>query len=398
MNYWIIVLIPFCIAISPALTNIFLALMVVLFLLKRIINKEPFYIVTPINIPFLLFILAAFLSFKNSLNYADSLHGILKLLKYAAIFLICSVEIRDKRHLTRIIAAITLGASLVTIDALWQIAFGRDFIRGNVLQSAIGLIRPTASFPNPNVMGVYLSATTPLIVGLALFYYKGKTKMTMLLAGILAATGLYLTFSRGSGLGLYLALLFMAVARRNRTLTAVLIIMLMAFPLLVPKNIKDWARQVNYNPVVFMCNYDRLSMYRNTINMIRHHPFLGVGVNTFIKNYGKYKLPEPENAKTPDSIYAHNSFLQMTAEVGLLGLVAFLWALFALFSYTKGAYKKIKDSYYRIVLLSVVACLFAFLVNSLTETSLYYARVVTIFWYLVGFLLAFKKFLPSDAS
>jgi hypothetical protein len=39
----------------------------------------------------------------------------------------------------------------------------------------------------------------------------------------------------------------------------------------------------------------------------------------------------------------------------------------------------------------LIACLIAFLVNGLTETSLYYPRVVMIFWYLIGISLSLNR-------
>lgn len=396
--YWVIVLIPFSLAIGPAFTNVLLGLTAVLFLLKMLLKKESLYVATPINLAFLLFILAGFLSFKNSVDYGNSLHGVTKLLKYGAIFLVISSQIKDRRHFENIAISAAIGACLVSIDAFWQIGFGRDFIRGNVLQSAIGMVRPTASFPNPNVMGIYLSAVTPLIAGIGLFYYKGKAKLVMMAAFVIAAIGLYLTFSRGSGLGLYAALLFMAIVRKKKVLIAFLIAVIIVFPFVMPKNIKDWSKEVKYNPIVFLFNYDRLSMYRNALNMIGHHPVCGVGINTFAQNYHRYKLSEPENGRTPDTSYAHNSYLQMTAETGVVGLSAFILMLFLLFRFFVMTYKNIKDDYFRIVSMSIAACILAYLVNSMTETSLYYPRVVMIFWFLVGCLLAFQRFLPRKSS
>jgi len=166
----------------------------------------------------------------------------------------------------------------------------------------------------------------------------------------------------------------------------------------MPKNIKDWAKKVNYNPAVFMLNPDRISMYRNTLNMIRHHPLLGVGVNTFSQNYLTYKLPEPPGAETASHIYAHNNFLHLAADIGLLGLGVFIWLLFNLFKQAIHVYRNTKDEYYKIVSLSLSACLVAFLINGLTETSLYYSRVAMIFWYLAGFSLSLDKFLPRDET
>ncbi|MFA5089654.1 MAG: O-antigen ligase family protein [Candidatus Omnitrophota bacterium] len=205
-----------------------------------------------------------------------------------------------------------------------------------------------------------------------------------------------LTFSRPTILALFLSILFLVIVKKDKVVAGLLLLVLVISPFVAPKGLKDWARLINYNPIIFMCNHDRISIYRNSLNMIRHHPVLGVGVNTFSKNYLKYKLPEPENAQTADNMYAHNTFLQMAGEIGLLGLLAFLWLLFNLFKRGARIYRSLSDRYYKIISLSLSVCLFAFLVNGLTETSLYYARVAMIFWYLAGFSLALEKFIDAD--
>jgi O-antigen ligase len=218
----------------------------------------------------------------------------------------------------------------------------------------------------------------------------------MLFISALAVSGLYLTFSRGAGLGLYLAVLFLCMVRKKWIILFILVAVLIIYPFIMPQNIKDWTREIHYRPVVFIWDYARLSMHRNAFNMIKHHPLIGVGVNTFSKNYGKYKLSEPDYGKTQDTVYAHNIFLQMAGEIGLLGLGAFFWMLFNFFKNGARLYKNLKDEYYKTISISLVACIIAFLINGLTETSLYYSRVAMIFWYLIGFTLALNKYLYAD--
>jgi len=218
-------------------------------------------------------------------------------------------------------------------------------------------------------------------------------------ACILSVAGVISTFSRGTALGFYISMLILAVVRKSKAMIGLLIVLMLMFPLIAPRNIKEWAREVDYNPFVFMLNADRLSIYRNTLNMISHHPFIGVGVNTFSQNYFKYKLPEPEGAKTGDSMYAHNNFLQMAGETGILSVIVFLFLLTVAFKNCARIYRRLEDDYLRVLVISLCGCMVAFLVNGLTETALYYSRVAMIFWFLMGFSLALDKFVPSrDAS
>ena len=391
--YWSIVIMPFSVAIAPAIANTFIGFFSAFFIIKKLITKKPFSTDRMAIFFFLLFLGVSVISFRNSVSLSTSFQGIIKLLKYILIFLVCSEEVRDKQHISRIIISICSGVCLASIDALWQMTFGYDFIHHIAIQAAIGLPRPTAAFPNPNVFGIYMTALTPLIFGLALLYFKGKKRLFMFLPAILGLTGIYLTLSRGAGLAIYLAVLFLCIAGKKKLFTAGLVAILIIYPFVMPKNIKQWAREVNYNPLVLLCSQERISIQNNSINMIKHHPFIGVGVNTFSRNYGKYKTIQAEKyAHTPDTIYAHNIYLQMAGETGLLGLAAFILFLFQVFRRAFKTMPKLNDGYLRVIGLSLIACMIAFLINGLTETSLYYPRVAMIFWYLIGLSLALGKF------
>jgi putative inorganic carbon (HCO3(-)) transporter len=285
------------------------------------------------------------------------------------------------------------GIILVCFDEIWQICTNSDFIRGYKTIVNIGLVRATASFKDANTLGIYLSAITPLILGLFFYYFKNKRKIIMSLIGFIALIGIILTYSRPTLLAIYIASLFLAIVKKDKVLIAFLIIFTLISPFLLPRSVKDWARQVNYNPLRFMCNDDRIAIYRNSFNMIKHNPLLGVGANTYMKNYKIYKeSPEYRNIVTSDYLYAHNNFLHMAAEIGLIGLGIFIWLLYKLFKASMNIYKRLDDYFLKIVSLSLSACLIAFLINGLTESSLYSSRVAMIFWYLAGLSLSLKNF------
>ncbi|MCM8795347.1 MAG: O-antigen ligase family protein [Candidatus Omnitrophica bacterium] len=386
--YWSIVFYPFSMAIAPAFTGISTGFLFFAFFTKKIITQQKFSGISVIDLPYLVWVLVSLVSIVNSIDYQASIRGVFKLVQYALIYLILIREIKDKRHIERIVLAMILGGLLASVDSIWQIIWGKDFIRGNLPIINIGLKRATAGFPNANVLGVYLTAIAPFAFGLGLFYYKNKKRIYILIVGLLIMTGIILSFSRPAALAFYLSLLLLAIIKKKKIMVWGLIILLASFYFIAPRSIKEWAKEVNYNPIIFMCNKDRISIYKNTFNMIRHHPIIGVGLNTFSLNYFYYKLPEPDDAKTGEHMYAHNHFFQMAAEIGLLGLGVFLWLITRLFRQCAHLYKNLKDEFLCSICLCAGIGIFAFLVNGLTETSLYYSRVAGIFWYLVGFSLS----------
>jgi len=210
--YWSIVAVPFAIAIAPGLANTFIAVFCISFILVKLLKKESLFKNTKILVSFSLLVIVSLLSFVNSVSLSTSMHGITKLLKFLLIFVVCGEGIEDKRHLKRIVFSICCGTSLLAIDAFWQSFFGFDFVRGAALHHQIGLPRASASFPNPNLLGIYMSSFTPLVAGLAILYFKGRKQLFMAFLSILALAGLFLSLSRGAGLAAYLAILFLAIS------------------------------------------------------------------------------------------------------------------------------------------------------------------------------------------
>ena len=434
--YGSIILIPFFVSIAPAPVNILMGFLIISFLTKKVLKKERLFTRTPLNIPLLLLFLITCLSLLNSINYFDTLKGgAFRLIEYILIFFVMVEEIKDPRHIRMIVFAISTGLILASFDSIWQVLTGRDFIRGYAPVINIGLVRATAAFKDSNILGIYLSAFAPLILGLGLYtprpinlrpkglrmscgrlsiqllgplrylmaysldglhYFKNKQKLAFIFVSLIALIGIILTYSRPTLLAIYVVLFFLGVARKDKILISLLIIFTLLSPFLLPKSVKNWATEVGYNPVRFMCNDDRIAVYRNSLNMIKDHPFIGLGANTYMKNYKKYREPiEYRNVVTKDYMYAHNNFLHMAAEIGLIGLGFFIWLLYKLFMECNNIYRKLDDDYLKTVSLSLSACLIAFLVNGLTESSLYYSRVAIIFWYIMGLALALNKFTPS---
>jgi len=393
--YWAIIIFPFSMGISNGFMNTFQGFIIVAFLLKQIIKKECIFSQTSINIPLLALFLITFFSLFYSDFPKDTIKGgILRLLQYIIILFALIKEVKDKKHIWRIIFAIIAGLVFVSVDAIWQVSTGKDFVRGYEPSVLIGLVRATASFSDPNTLGVYLSALAPLFFGLALYYFKGYKRVLVGVFSLLVLIGIAVPYSRPTLLATYVALLFLTIVKKSKWLTTGLIVFILIAPFLLPKSVKQFAKEVNYNPVRFMCNDDRIAIFRNSVQMIKASPVLGHGANTFMKNYKKYKeSPEHLGIVTSDFCYAHQNFLQVAGDIGLLGLGIFIWLFFELFKGCAAIYKKLDDQEFKIILLSLIACLIAFLVNGLTESSLNSARVAGIFWYLIGFSFAFKKFI-----
>ena len=390
--YWSIILIPFATAISNGMQNSVMGMLVVSFIINKLIKKERFFINTPVNTALTLFFFITCISIIHSVNIQDTLKGgILRLLIYIFVFFVVLQETKDKKHIGLVIGSVVFSLLLISIDAIWQDCIGKDFIRGYLPIVQLGLLRAKTSFSDPNTMGIYLTTLFPLLLG-CYFYFKKNKKIIFSCLICIVLTGILLTTSRFTIIATYVVLFLFGIIRKSKIIIIILVIFALSLPFILPRSVKDEAKKLEYNPIRCLLNDDRIAIFMNSLSMIKDHPVIGLGANTYMKNYKRYKnSPQYRNAITMDFMYAHNNFLHMAAEIGLLGLAIFIWFLYRLFKEAIILYQRQPEGFSKIVLLSSIGCLTAFLINGIYESSLYSARVALLFWYFAGFSLVVRN-------
>ena len=209
-------------------------------------------------------------------------------------------------------------------------------------------MRAYGTFEQPNPYAGYLGLTLPLAVALVIasivpmrervstkwLVWAGGTGALMILA-------LAMSWSRGAWLGIAAAIGTMVVAIAARSsraamlgagLLAVLAYLLLAGGLgLLPRSVvQRFSDFMPYLTVVDVrgvevtdANFavlERMAHWQSAIAMWADHPWLGVGIGNYGVQYASYALPQ-----WPDPLgHAHNYYLNIGAEAGLLGLISYL--------------------------------------------------------------------------
>ena len=156
---------------------------------------------------------------------------------------------------------------------------------------------------------------------------------------------------------------------------------LITFPFLVQNSIKSRI----YSVLTFV-EPTRSSLWREAIAIVKDFPVFGCGLNTY-----SIVAPAYKRAAVEAGIYPHNSYLQMAAEMGIVGLSAFLWLIFRLFMSSLKNLKNIKDGLYSNVLIGLLAGLAGFLVHSFFDVNLYALQLVTLMWFIMGLIMAVQR-------
>lgn len=315
-----------------------------------------------------------------------SLRGLIrKTLEYALFFVMVADVASDPVVAKRCLFVVMGSALFVGLDAVAQEVIGKDPLLGHHL-FVYG--RMTGPYENPIDLATYLMVVIPVVlVKMVEPHARGKWilgVLALLLVGSLVRTG-----SQGAWVGFLggLALLFV-LARRMRRLVLIGCLGLGAIALFL----QTTGRSPNIFEFSDVGTQDRLFMWQAAWRMIEDRPIIGHGLNTFMANYLTYWVGGERQPR-----YAHNCYLQIWAETGLLGLGTFLVLIWCTVGLWLRAMRGMPEGPNRLMLLGLTAGLVAFLVQSAFDTNFYALRQAVLFWVLAGFALGFSERVQAPA-
>ena len=138
----------------------------------------------------------------------------------------------------------------------------------------------------------------------------------------------------------------------------------------------------------------RGQIWSKSLTMISERPFFGHGINTFMRIFPAYYPPGKAGPT-----YAHNCYLQVAAETGIVGLFFFLFILFEIFKTSLKTLmsQKLTDKNVTILGFGILAGLLAFLFHSFTDTNLYSLQLSAYFWTMAGLLFSLNNLFNISA-
>lgn len=404
--YLFFLLLPFQFAISPT-DGIDLAVIRILsiglflgWLIRGIIRRKITLsenIITPLILSFIY--LAAF-SIWFAENPSWGLRKFIFLLTFFPLYFVFTDLLRNKSVLIQTLRCVIFSSTFaavigiiqfiaqffISIEQLfrfWTTAL-LPFFLGNTFSHSIAsypsllvnisgktMMRATAFFPDPHMFSYFLGMTLPLAIGLALT--KDSARMhtswwrnhTMHIAAITIGTADLLTFSRGGYLGLFAGIIFiigMQFSTWTRNTKKLFFIMLVTvFTMLSISPIGN--RFITSFNIKEGSNQGRIVMWQSAMRIIQQHPLIGVGLG----NYSREILP---SASYRDPIYAHNLFLDIAAETGIINALIFLGIV------SISIMRLIKKSKLENLYIWPAVSLIIFTTHSLVETPLFSVHIL----------------------
>jgi len=377
--------VAFELPISKGVIESFSILAIFCFIAVKIIKREGIP-GSHINFSIFVYLLICFLSIFISSNFKISFRTFFdKTLQNAAFFFVASEWLNSERRMRNFVYILLASSFFLGIDGIYQHFTHTDFIRH---RPYFGIPRIHATFGAPSDFGCYLSAVIPftLIAFFGKFNDKKYLKFIFLCLFILLFICLMLTVSRGSWFAFIAFMLLICIWIKA---LGMLFLIIGLFIIITQQFYDPYLRErlTKFFILEEQSSKDRLMIWGVAKNMFISRPWVGVGIGTFMFNFDRF-LTKVYPYGTP---YAHNCYLQMAAETGIIGLVSFLTIL-ALFFY-KGikilTNKKMSFSFY--ILLAILASVLGYSVQMGLDTNFYSLDLGMLFWLLLGAGVAAMK-------
>jgi O-antigen ligase len=353
---------PFISSLAFPFLDLIYCLCLLVFLSVYLICRKPEYSrIRDLRYPLAAFCLVLYLAVLFSSQKAESFACLYQYACGLGFFLFAATLSGKEKD--RAIRVILWGGVAVGLLGGYQYLFGfrhvLDYLSGSVNSSSFALDylqrrRIFAPFVTPSALGGYLA----MVILLAL---SGKKSTWMAWALFLV---FFLTKSPGAFLSLFLALLiYISVQGKFRKKDFIILTVLLLL-LTAMVAIRSFTHKHYLQPGFSVSM--RLQYWRESLVFIKAHPWLGAGLGNF---------------SLGSSRFAHNSYLQLWSETGLLGLAGFCWFIF---SALKICLKNIKESVDKKYAAGVLAAVSVFLIHNFMDFTFFLPEVSFIWWVILG--------------
>ncbi|MEK7729664.1 MAG: O-antigen ligase family protein [candidate division KSB1 bacterium] len=384
--------------------NLLSLVIFVIWIVNAILQRERIVSFSWMNFVILFFVLVCVeallrsMSFAGSEHLAEQLNPLKRWLSPILLFFPIANTRFSRPAIKRLVRTVLLMVGFVavlTIKDLNDIGWHNISLRTR-FGGAFG-------FGGENDLAAFFVFYPVIVLAVALFERKFFSRMVLLGIFALAMLPLILSLSRGAYLGMIAALGAIGLLR-HRWLLAVLVLGVAFYEVWTPGIVQQrFARTVvaanervggrvpapnEEERNLETSSAQRVRIWRGAMRIIGDYPVAGVGYNVF-------QQAIPSYANMEWGMDAHNMYLRIGAEMGLLGLAAFLALLVFPGCTMWRVYRTTGDRFMRGWMLGGMASICGILIVNVFGSRFTREELVGLYWVLVGLTYAYV-FLRRD--
>ena len=381
-------------AVALNLTNILTLWVFAAYAMRQAGQGKPLFQGTPLNRAIMFFgFLGAVALVRTSWDYGawyfwEFLIPLKRWLTPILFYFLAFWVARDRRTLRTITIIIMVATAIVAVMAIRDYSYSSG---GRFETARVGGVMEQS-----NTLAAFFVYYMYLFLGFFLTYTRKPRTWWLLIPFLLCFRGIMVTFSRGGYLAFAAGGLGACWFRHKLLFAAAVAFLAFAVvnPVLLPAGIRYRLGHTVAGHVTATELYEedlvdvldrsaatRVEIWRGALQMIREHPWTGVGYGAFPAFITRY------TAGTVGSMDAHNSYLLVAAEMGIPTLVVFLVVLLMVCYYTRWLYWHTEDRTIKAIALGFLGGLSGLWVANMFGSRMDAQEAAGYFWILAGLIM-----------
>ncbi len=386
---------------SIAAVGVLTAVLIVATLLSLLHGRPRAGASTALVTPMLAFALITLVSAAAAANPTSALWKSRSLLSLG-LFFVTVVGFRRVAQVRGTLSWFFGAVGLVSLYAILQTAACVTTLElpgwvGWALRVNLDACRVAHPFRAKGFFSIYMTLAGSLLIALSLLFGTlsvGFRRGQAWLVGpaTLALVALGLTHVRSAWVGFAVAVVLLVVLTRRLALLLPIVLAMLVALTVSPALTARLLSMLDPSDVTAR---DRLDFWDAGIRMVKAAPLLGFGPGGVREHYPEFRRPE---ARKPRTGHLHNNFVQIAAERGLLGLLAWLWLWVTFFFRASRIYRNLPRARAedRAVVAASLAAVAGFLVAGLFEYNFGDAEVIDLLWVVMAFPFVVARDAPVE--
>lgn len=339
----------------------------------------------PIALPLGFFLLWTLLAVAVSDDPRAGLPQVKKIFVYLMLPIIFTAIRRteDIRHLIWWWAAAASVSGLWSFVQFWTkkqtaLAQNSDFYLLYVGDRVTGLMSHWMTF------GAVQMTVLSLLLSLLLLSRPPRYRWPAFAAVAVISASIIIGWTRSVWLGAAIAVAYLVAVWRPKYLLLTPLLLIVCW-FISPRSVRARVMSIYQPHGEIDSNLHRNITRRVGIEMIKAHPWFGIGPEMPGKEFDRY-LPPDIKKPLPHGFYGHlhNVYLQFGAERGIPALIAFLWMIGKMLTDWWRRARSSITTQNRAILHGCIAALVAILIEALFEHNLGDSEVLSMFWVVVA--------------
>lgn len=330
------------------------------------------------------------------------------------VYFIAKAAMSERKHVLAVVAG------LLTVGIYSSAMAMYDHFTGRMSLAAISGVeaslyyadaggRAAGPFLSPMALGIMLGVAIPLAINYSEWTKRTGAKLFYYLCILVMAVGWFFTYTRGAYLVLISAMLLMPLlaARCRKRYSVVFVALAIIAVIGVPVVMTQ--KGVAYRLTQDNTAKQRVVLAQTLVNLIRAHPWFGVGLGNYRSQMPNYIAGDPMTMKyvwtggsrssLPQLVSSHNTYLTIMSDHGLVGFALYIGSFLGFGLYIMRIRKRLPpDDFLGRDLASLVVSIMVGYVLSLNTTSMEGRDYVNfVIWILVAAVVRLAQMAKDKA-